>query len=1333
LLCVALVEFVGFTRAGFRGTFYVNKRVRCIQPRSALSTPSMSVSLSEFKETLVAREVVPFWALLQRRTTDCTRVLAACICTRLRGVGNLVNSPPAQGIRQATALIAGLSRSARSTFDRLTGYIESIIQLIRSLLGKLSRGERNLQVLLANFLRTLMRVYLRATVLMKDMEIRLTSFLSGATTAPILAEIASKMPAVPSWVANAKRRAEGLLPSMRRVFDTFCLETTRFRRNMSILIALRGMCCPLPAAGLFSLAIYRIYGSHEWSGEYWTPILITQLLGSLGGYQQTFPMVAWNVLVEEVMMAVYPTPWLTTFEQIGGAILGPEGLTSTILGHHLLGWIRKRSAILAFITHLTYNSWVIFSSNVGRPLMLMPAEIQLKYKHGEELVKSVSDQLGVKIIDGRMAFTTGSNVKQGKGHVALACQNSTCYALAAHNAFVAQKRLFDVGSGPRAVPMLHASAKVHFNTPKVIRGDANRQRGVANAIREHDSKYPLQAGKWTQCKCCLYECKHIEPDDFVSCIHSAYYLSPEELALVAAHENLVFCHPLWDAFGKYEGGYHVTDGTTVKMYTLSNGEYECWEHKYPAFLHGTIEVGDTHVAFVGDTHLPSFMDTVCGQVEFCDSADPMAPFETRLVGSRQYYGRRSFATADLAYVMPEECLLSLQSFVVGKNPSQLGINSFLAHLRASTTLAQPQVLQAYSDMHAYVVSTEAAKSEQESIDTHLNTAVANYSIGASRDNSFSVLHYLKLRISMAIKRLLMWLIRFKFFAWLARFYPRGQTLSAITVAESYGSYLARKNQVIPLEPGVYRVDDVVPIPTSELTPKPVATRINLPKGNLVLPSGQRFSHLAGIQVNKFPIFPSSSSHNQYEAMVRQVLEVPIMTDEGRAMLRRGYDLLFECFPEKEAIVSKWDPEYYFKQYVSERPAHIRIDMEKQVLAQPSPGPAVYNTFVKYEATKNENARVRNISADSESSKVVMGPLMRWFAELFKHVWSPDSDILYFSGRTSEDLSVFLRSAGMFDVDKDYNYKDVVVIEIDQEKYDAHVSKAAKEEEITFLEKLCVKYLGAAPVELNHVKAILTQKFQSSCGIKFSDPNSRASGSAATTTGNTSLALAMMLAIFSQRKKMKAAAIGDDSLIVINKTALTTLGEEVGGDPVAYIKQQYKNMGFTVDLCLRENLCATTFCSGRFYPVLGPIKYLLGPMIGRQLQKMGIFGCPKAKLPGVLYGASIANRIAFSHVPFLNDINECLYAECIERKVDPITPEEYKYRISPTHRHHQTLDSERFVRMVYSFTHDEYQEILNVLSQLPTQPGKGPGAHKKLSPILISCDLLLRIINQDLNL
>lgn len=1293
---------------------------------------SMSVSLSEIKETLVAREVVPFWALLQRRTTDCTRALAACICTRLRGVGNLVNSPPAQGIRQATAFIAGLSRSTRSTFDRLTGYIEFIIQYIRSLLDRVSRGERNLQVLIADLLRTLLRLYLRAKALIQDMDIRLTSFLSGIPTALSLDDAAENYPAATSWLADARRRAEEFVPSMRRAFDFYCSGTTIFRRNMSIIIALRGLFSPNTAASALSLVIYRIYGSHEWRSEHWTPILITQLLGSLGGLTQTLPMVAWNVLVEEVMMALYPTPWLTTFEQIGGAFLWPEKLVSTIFGHHFLGWLRQRSAILAFIVHLTYNSWVLFYLNVGRPLMLMPAEIQLKHRHGEELVKTISDQLGVNIIDGRMAFTTGSNVKQGKGHVALACQNSTCYALAAHNAFVARKRLFDVGSGPRAIPMLQPAARVHFNTPNVIRGDANRQRGVSNAIRDHDNKYPLHVGKWTQCKCCLGDCKHIEPDDFVSCIHSAYYLSPEELALVAAHENLVFCHPLWDAFGKYEGGYHVTDGTTVKMYTLSNGEYECWEHKYPAFLHGTVEVGDKYVAFVGDNHLPSFMDTVCGQIEFCDSADPMAPFECRLVGARLYYGRRSFATADLTSVMPEECLLSLQSFVVGKNPSQLGINSFLAHLRASTTLAQPQVLQAYSDMHAYVVATEAAKAEQESIDTHLNTAVANYSIGASRDNSFSVLHYLKLRISMAFKRVLMWLIRFKFFAWLARFYSRGQTLSATAVAESYGSYLARKNQVIPLEPGVYRIDDVVPIPTSELTPKPVATRIPLPKGNLMLPSGQRFSHLAGMQVNKFPIFPSSSSHNQYEAMVRQVLEVPIMTEKGRAMLKRGYDLLFESFPKKEDIASKWDPEHYYKEYVAERPAHVRVDMEKQVLAQPGPGPAVYNTFVKYEATKNQDARVRNISADAESAKVIMGPLMRWFAELFKQVWSPASDILYFSGRSAEDLSVFLRSAGMFDVDQDYNYNSVVVIEIDQEKYDAHVSLAAKEEEYIFLEKLCIKYLGAAPVELNHVKAILTQKFQSSCGIKFSEPNSRASGSAATTTGNTSLALAMMLAIFAQRK-MKAAAIGDDSLIVANKTALASLGEEVGGDPVVHIKEQYKEMGFTVDLCIRENLCATTFCSGRFYPVLGPLKYLLGPMIGRQLQKMGIFGCPKAKLAGVLYGASIANRIAFSHVPILNDINECLYAECIERKVDPITPVEYKFRNTPVSRHHQTLDSERFVRLVYSMTHDEYQEIQNVLSQLPTKPGKGPGAHAKLSPILISCDLLLRIINQDLNL
>lgn len=1302
--------------------------------------------MNKIRRTSAGPGVVPFWAARLQRASDCARVHVACICTRLGRVGNLVSSPLAQVLRHIISLLGGVSRYARNTFGWLTSYVERIIHFLRRIVEHLQHFEKpslaritehpRLQQLLhhadmigkgAIFAPMYFRSkYANAVEFYHQQRARLTALLSGFFAKH--AALFDKVRGTPTWINyRLADWSQRLAPVESH---------TEWSREFSVFFFIRSMFSENMWSSLYSLLVFHHYGSRGWESSYWKSIVPTLLIEAAVGSSSP-QAITFNAILEEVMLYHNPSPWLTTWEQIINMVAAPEAVWCTILGHKALDWLRARSVIASGIVHCAWNLFV--HTKITARLMLIPEIIRLKYKHGELIVKAVADQIGCKIEDGAQSFTTGSNSKPGQGHAALACQNSACYALAAHNARAQGKRLFDIGSGPRAWPMVDPSARVHFNTPNVIRGDPNRQKSVANAIRSHAAQYPLYAGFWTQCKCPLRDCTHHAPDDFMCAVHSAYYLTPDELAIIAAHENLVFCHPLPDAFGKYEGGYHITDGTRVKMLTLSNGSYEAWEHAYPDFLHGTVPVGNTFVTFVSDSNVPSFVDTVCGQIEFTDEDSPMQPFSEIDVAGTTYFGRSSFATRDLKRVMPYEALVSLQSFVVGKNPSQLGVNSFLAHLRSATTLSQPEVLEAFGDMHHYTVSREAANAEEESINTHLNTAVANYTIGASRDHSFSVLHYLKARLETAFKRLLMWLVRFKFIAWIARWFQRKSTLSAVQIEQAYGSYLDRKRQVIDVSEGIYKVDSVVEIPTSELTPKPIETRINLNPGTLVLPSGNRKAYLAGIQAARLPIYPSSSSANQLLAMERQVMKVPQITEKGVQLLIQGYDSLFSSFPSSEEMKVKWDPEKYYEQYVSERPQHERKSMLNTVLSQPGKSPAAYNTFVKYEATKTQDARPRNISADSESCKVIMGPIARFYSEIFKLVWAPepDNDKLYFCGRSSEELSEFLLTSGMFDVDEAFNYKDVVVLEIDQSKYDSHVSLKAKHCEINFLDKICERYLGAVPVENQYLRAILTQKFKSSCGIRFEDPDSRASGSSMTTTGNSSLSFAMLATIFSTIR-CKMAVIGDDSLVVIKKRDWVNLFQTWGADPLQHITAQYKEMGFTVDLILRENLAATTFCSGRFYPVLGRLKFLYGQMIGRQLTKMGVFSCAKKKLPGVLFGASIANRICFSHIPILNDINECLFAECQaradERKIQSSVPDEYKHRISPKKRHHQTDFSIRFVQLVYSFTEDEISNIFEILQALaPSLPGKVPNAQRLLQPTIISSDLLLRIITQDLDL
>jgi hypothetical protein len=283
------------------------------------------------------------------------------------------------------------------------------------------------------------------------------------------------------------------------------------------------------------------------------------------------------------------------------------------------------------------------------------------------------------------------------------------------------------------------------------------------------------------------------------------------------------------------------------------------------------------------------------------------------------------------------------------------------------------------------------------------------------------------------------------------------------------------------------------------------------------------------------------------------------------------------------------------------------------------------------------------------------------ASFSKHLhdkWNINTDLCYTSGCTAEDIGNWRAQFGN---------EDVLIVEIDMERYDAHQGEEVHELEGMFYRKGGI---------LHDSEANFVFESQSKTvgftphGVVYKVHGTRKSGDPNTSTGNSITNGVTLDFVLSKmlRLKHKSLVQGDDGISVIR--GLFTRRKMIAIE--TRIKSIYLRLGFKVKVKLHTSWAAAEFCSSLFWPVDGG--FVLGPKIGRRLPKLGfsLHKLTKGEVKGMLIGAAYE----MNHIPILSTYVKCTMKMLKDVKDIKYQTNDHQYKIHCQQRHkmaHETIE------------------------------------------------------------
>lgn len=273
---------------------------------------------------------------------------------------------------------------------------------------------------------------------------------------------------------------------------------------------------------------------------------------------------------------------------------------------------------------------------------------------------------------------------------------------------------------------------------------------------------------------------------------------------------------------------------------------------------------------------------------------------------------------------------------------------------------------------------------------------------------------------------------------------------------------------------------------------------------------------------------------------------------------------------------------------------------------------------------------RNIIQFSDRNNVQHGPPLYAIGKtLALDCWNKHHWIFYTSGAHAEDISDWIHNQC---IRLNLDFKTCYKVISDQKRQDGHVSVEA----LMFELKLYV-LLGLPPeICVTLENETYTVGFTKS-GIFFCRPGGRNTGAPNTSEGNSKMNAIMNLVMLHQQNPITnwndpPIAImvqGDDIFIIGLEDYLENISATKSIDLAA-------EMGFLVKFYdITRNLDDTDYCSRYFWPTYDhPLGYVLGPKIGKVLNKIGYSrtptDCPYARNRGI----ALSLYKDLQHVPFL---------------------------------------------------------------------------------------------------
>nr|WRQ65287.1 polyprotein [Tolivirales sp.] len=419
-----------------------------------------------------------------------------------------------------------------------------------------------------------------------------------------------------------------------------------------------------------------------------------------------------------------------------------------------------------------------------------------------------------------------------------------------------------------------------------------------------------------------------------------------------------------------------------------------------------------------------------------------------------------------------------------------------------------------------------------------------------------------------------------------------------------------------------------------------------------------------------PIVPASNLTNEVIAVRnRGIMKVP--SPSAMAWLavkincRKHLKFINEIILDDNSF-KEWNDKFPPNRRKQQLIAHEALRLESIELKD-----CFRSTFVKREPTMKggenfEEFDPRLIQGVSHKANVCLGPFMSKFSKTIASMWNVNYNIFYTCGADAETLGEWREQ---------FKDDDVILIEIDFTRYDAHQGKAAHQVEELF-------YLKGGICNYPDAKFVFDQQRNTvgftSKGVFYKVKFTRKSGDPNTSVGNSIVNAECADTIMTKLGyDYKMVVQGDDNLIVIRGT-MSELEKKVLRKTVV---AEYLKLGFVAKVKVSDQWHDVEFCSSLFWPVKDG--YVLGPKIGRRLPKIGF--SLKQLTPGQVKGMLLGLMKEVKHIPVLGD-----YARVCMKLLSHVRKEEYyvyenQYKVRASRNHEASFETYEFFLARYGVT------------------------------------------------
>jgi hypothetical protein len=470
----------------------------------------------------------------------------------------------------------------------------------------------------------------------------------------------------------------------------------------------------------------------------------------------------------------------------------------------------------------------------------------------------------------------------------------------------------------------------------------------------------------------------------------------------------------------------------------------------------------------------------------------------------------------------------------------------------------------------------------------------------------------------------------------------------------------------------------------DLAPMKKSARIDIPEENNKTYGPQMFPNAITFS-NYLPVVPNPSLNNEIKALHNRAL---VDTESENLDLwervKEHSRYLCHNFPkvqgtEKELFV-RWN-EHFDSVSRRDQQAKAFNELQEEGLVTRD---FKQGMFVKRECTMKggpnpEDFDPRSIQGCSDKMNAAFSPFIWHASKILAKEWNSENRICYTSGMSAEQIGGWRKQ---FDGD------DVLIIECDESRYDAHQGDGCRENARIVKEKCGLKQYRQASLVEDRIKKV---SGYSRNGIRYKVNGTMVSGRGDTSFSNTwnngsKLDYILELYGFPEEKRMMLVN-GDDSLVVVRNCGMTN--SEIN-TLKQFIIDTNKQLGFKCKCKTSKNWAHVEYCSSLFWPVDGG--YVLGPKIGRRLPKIG-FGLNSLKL-GEVKGMLLGLKKEAGYIPVLRKYADYCLAKLKTVNAKHYTDKRSCYKALATEEHNANEETAIFFAERYQYDPELIEDLFS---------------------------------------